>query len=450
MSSRSVVLISSSDHKNNSFGTGFVIRKSSSAVFLLTCAHVIQDVGGSGQILADKYPATTIAIGDSMSLDLAVLKVEGLWDYSPLDLKRMAKSKDKVDVKGYRRLFGEVSVSQSIETILGSLVEIQSQSSAERVKAWELEVVGEQELQSGCSGSPVLDRDSGSVVGVVSISEFSGKRGLAIAIENLDQIWRMIDSESLYSTMLKLGFRQQVRFFRNLIEDNLIAALLIHGSPEYGQRWLLNRLVNQYLSDNSNNKEIKVELRRRVRSSDASALWRELASRVGLKYNSSREAIRKRVYRLWETQNVLIALHDVDCLPESALQELIQEFWLPIAEKARDVNNKSSPYRLLMFLVDYQGTVESSSAEFVDKLDLKWEPNIPLQVPKNKEFLEEEVTSWIDTEYDHLPRELRGEKEIAQVILENSDCGIPELVLRDICDRCGCDWYEELEKWLKL
>jgi hypothetical protein len=34
--------------------------------------------------------------------------------------------------------------------------------------------------------------------------------------------------------------------------------------------------------------------------------------------------------------------------------------------------------------------------------------------------------------------------------LENSDNGVPELAFSEICDLCGCNWYEERERWLKI
>ncbi|MGB8700665.1 MAG: hypothetical protein WCD18_14710, partial [Thermosynechococcaceae cyanobacterium] len=89
--------------------------------------------------------------------------------------------------------------------------------------------------------------------------------------------------EDLYRTLLRLGFRSQVRLFRRLIEVESVAAFLIHGLPDYGQRWLLNRLVVQYVPDFLNGKVVKVSVGCKVRKNDVSALWREVAGRVGLR-----------------------------------------------------------------------------------------------------------------------------------------------------------------------
>src|SRR5215471_4987408 len=73
----SVFLILSSADNNSSFGTGFVIHQDEQAAYLLTCAHVVQDVG-SETIVIKRIQAKVIASGSEYGIDLAVLRVEGL------------------------------------------------------------------------------------------------------------------------------------------------------------------------------------------------------------------------------------------------------------------------------------------------------------------------------------------------------------------------------------
>ncbi|MEH2169009.1 MAG: hypothetical protein V7K41_20585 [Nostoc sp.] len=65
--------------------------------------------------------------------------------------------------------------------------------------------------------------------------------------QQLYYLEQSVSSERLYHALLKLGYRKQTREFRRFIEVNSTAAFLIHGSPDYGQRWLLNRLVVQQI-----------------------------------------------------------------------------------------------------------------------------------------------------------------------------------------------------------
>lgn len=445
----SVVLITSQDSDNHRFGTGFIIRRSSGAVYVLTCAHVVRDVGGPDQVCVSRQPATVAASDEAEGLDLAVLKVEGLWNLPVLKLQASGDKGSVVKTIGFQ-LYDHAHLIRPLKGQLGNVVGLQPQQAQSPIQAWDLQIVDDHPLKPGYSGSPVVDPERGCVIGVVSHREGKGEYGLAISIRALDRIWRVVDSEQLYRLLLKLGYRQQVRLFRRLIDRHAIAALLIHGAPEYGQRWLLNRLVTQYLPYSLSGKIVKVNLARRSRRSDASALWRELARRVGLTSQASPSDIAQRVYRWWQTQDVLLVLDCVNFLPEPSFQQLLNDFWLPLASQARQAMQEETPYKLLLFLVDYEGQVAEWDAPFVEKLDASWKPQLPVRSPRLEEFSDDELMSWIEDEWDELPSDFKQVDAIVQEILENSEDGIPELVLQEICDRCGCDWYEELERKLKL
>ncbi|MGF1674001.1 MAG: hypothetical protein ACFCUV_09990 [Rivularia sp. (in: cyanobacteria)] len=188
----------------------------------------------------------------------------------------------------------------------------------------------------------------------------------------------------LYNALLKLGYREQVFSFKKFLRIQSIATFLLHGSPDYGQRWLLNRLITQHIRYGTTGKLVRVELDRIARRRDISALWRELGGRVGLlgKQHPPSEIV-ERVYEWWKTQNVILVFHDVDCMPQEYLQELIQEFWLPLANEARKV---VSEYQLLMFLVDYEGCIGTQNTLFVEKLEPTWEPKIPIKLPSITQF----------------------------------------------------------------
>lgn len=269
--------------------------------------------------------------------------------------------------------------------------------------------------------------------------------------QQLHELERALSSGRLYQALLKLGYRQQTRAFRKFIEAHSTAGFLIHGSPEYGQRWLLNRLVVQHVPNLIAGKNVRIELSRIARRSDSAALWRELGGRVGLGRQSSIPEIAERVYQWWQTQNVLLIFYDVDCLCETYLHQLIQDFWLPLTTKIRAVTPQASQFKLLMFLVDYEGCTGSWNIPFVERLDTTWKPDNPVKLPKIIEFSEDELTNWLEYTADDLPTKLIDNvDETIQTILNNSDNGIPEAVLGEICYLSGCNWYEQEEKWLRL
>ncbi|NER33666.1 MAG: trypsin-like peptidase domain-containing protein [Oscillatoria sp. SIO1A7] len=446
---QSLVLISSSEQKNNDFGTGFVFRQNRGSVYILTCAHVVRDVGGRDKVKIGDRPVTVVATGDENGLDLAVLRVDGLFEMPALNLLGTGNQGSSFITAGFQVL-DDKHLIRSLRVTLGDRVGLQSRG-LDRIQAWDLQIQ-DYALKRGYSGSPVVDPDSGNVIAVVIQRQQDGKRGLAICIKALDRICQIVDSDRLYHNLLKLGYRQQVRLFRKLIGKHSVAGFLIHGLPSYGQRWLLNRLLVQHVPDCFRGKPVKINLARKVRKNDVDALWRELGSWVGLRGKERvPRAIVERVYQWWQSQDILLIFHDVDCLPPKGLEQLIQDFWLPLATKVRDSQVEAIPYKLLMFLVDYQGITASWDVPLtdkIDKMDASWQPYTPIEVPKLTKFSDSELTDWME---DEMPAELSEEMErVVEEIIYNSDGGIPELTLEEICHLCDIDWYGESEKWLKF
>lgn len=266
-----------------------------------------------------------------------------------------------------------------------------------------------------------------------------------------DDIDRVSLDGRLYQALLRLGYRKQVQMFRKFVQTYPIATFLIYGKLDHGQRWLLNRLVVQHTRDSIAGKVIRINLSRVARRSDVAALWRELAGRTGLGTRGSLAEIRDRVHRWWRTQNVLLILYEVDFLPESFLEELLRDFWTPLATWAWEDGQPESPYKLLMFLVDYDGRVGDWSIPFAETPNAQWHPRTPVKLPIISEFTENDLTNWLEFSADDLPVELLDEvDETVQRILENGDRGIPEPTLEEICRWVGTDWYDNEEKWMKL
>lgn len=268
--------------------------------------------------------------------------------------------------------------------------------------------------------------------------------------QQLGDLERALSSGRVYRALLKLGYRDQTRAFRRFIETHSIAAFLIHGSLYYGQRWLLNRLVVQNVPNIMTGKVVRIELSR-IRRIDNAALWRELGGKVGLGRQSSIPEIVERVYQWWQTQNVLLILYDVDCISEVFLLDIINFFWIPLTTKVKQASSQTSQFKLLMFLVDYDGIVDSWNIPFVERLDSTWNSDNTVKLPKIKEFSEHELTNWLEYAADELPTKLIEQlDETVQTILKSSDNGIPEPALGEICRLCGVNWYDEEEKWLRL
>lgn len=270
--------------------------------------------------------------------------------------------------------------------------------------------------------------------------------------QELQQLDRSTNSEQLYRALLKLGYEKQVRSFARFVYQQSVSAFLIHGSVKYGQRWLLNRLVNQYIPESICGRIIKIELSRAVRRNDIQALWRELGKRVfgHRSHLLSPLEITEGVYNWWQTEHVLFVFHDVNLMPPEYLEQIISEFWQPLANKARRADSSVSNYQLLMFLLDYDGSVGNLDHLFAEQLDVK-KPDTPVKPPSISKFTSEEMTDWVLRELPELPIELTHKFDDAvQEILAQSEQGIPEYVLAGIFERCGYNYYEEVERLWKL
>jgi ABC-type branched-subunit amino acid transport system substrate-binding protein len=195
----SIVLIRSAK-KANVIGTGFIFHKQQNYTYLLTCAHVIEDVGGEENIRVNKLPAEVIKIGDVQGFDVAILKINTTFSASSLNLRILdGKEGKKLEVKipGYY-LFGQNNALRR-QTIRGKMiVEVDGEKALqiignviEKVAVGKLEIE-KGTLRSGYSGAPVIDINTESVVGLVTHKidvDGKGKSGVAISIEALEQIW---------------------------------------------------------------------------------------------------------------------------------------------------------------------------------------------------------------------------------------------------------------------
>jgi CHASE2 domain-containing sensor protein len=203
--SKSVVLITSKDPKlieRRAFGTGFVIHQDEGVTYLLTCAHVVRDVGGRENVIVRGNCAQLVDCGKSDADDLAVLAVahrsdipseKQLDELPPLKLGLYGKRSRRFVIHGYYSDGTKTFKSQKVKGQLGDKENI-SNPSGDIAPIWKLKVDdGDDNLQSGYSGSPVIDEETGYVVGVAAqVLDSQGKRGEAISVESLEGIWQKI------------------------------------------------------------------------------------------------------------------------------------------------------------------------------------------------------------------------------------------------------------------
>lgn len=188
----SVVQLTSPNQSNNRFGTGFVVYRDYGKSYIVTCAHVANDVAHDGQVTVDGLPGRIVALGDENALDLAVIGVDALVGDAQLELnKDVVNEGDAVVTAGFHGYGRKLSLIE-IRGRIGKLSPLTYRGRADRINAWRLVIDDDHLLQQGFSGAPVISTSTGKVIAVVSDREGEGKKGLAIALTSLHVIWPQI------------------------------------------------------------------------------------------------------------------------------------------------------------------------------------------------------------------------------------------------------------------
>lgn len=443
------VLITSSDPMRAGFGSGFVVRRTGDTAYIVTCAHVVRDVG-VGSLLVNEAIGIVVVTGDHLKLDLAVIKVENFPGESTLSVCQQDSEMPKQDIQlaGFQSIDRKSKnfFKQKLNGTLTGITQITAKSPYHPARAWKFTLT-EGDVQDGYSGSPVINPSTKDVLGIVSHRMQEGV-GIAISIEQLDRIWQPIDKHQLRDALMDLGYLEQSRIFYRTFLENKIGAYLIHGPTEkYGQQWLLNRLIRKFLPSSMTAKKFRVVLSRVGRRNDIAGLWAELADEMKCDRRMPPEEISQRTVEWWLKHDIIIALYDVNCLSDTLLNCLVQEFWLPLANKIEGMRSMGGcPHRLLMFLVYNEGVIATSRFEMTDQAGISGVSSPLISLPV-KEFSEQEIEDWMMNEYSNLPEELI---ENRGTLLDISDGGIPEWTFAEICKRCGYDWRTESQTWYSI
>lgn len=191
----SVVLIG--DASGNKFGTGFAFYTEGTSVWLLTCAHIVRNVGHELYIRDPRFEQTRVEIvawGQDHEADLAVLKAQSLPNNSIPILKIGLGAERGIDceVMGFSSL-NEVKKERCVQPLEAKLekpvILTQQNTEAHRITAWKLRMLQENTLEEGYSGSPVYGKQNKIVIAVISLQIGQGGEGYAISLENLPKIW---------------------------------------------------------------------------------------------------------------------------------------------------------------------------------------------------------------------------------------------------------------------
>ena len=242
----SILLIQSRQDNNHTIGTGFVIHQNSFGSYILTCAHVVEQVV---EPTIDGFEVEIKECGSSETIDLALLYVKGMFK-TPFELQQRNCDSRDVEIMGYSNFSKDKYQGKTREaTILGERVTLKGIRDNSTYGAWQIVAKDENEIEHGNSGGPLICKKSGKVIAIVSNNAKGGTQGYAIAIEHLKDIWSEVppflfesddESESPFVGLSAFGIEQSHLFFgrdretneiiEKLKKENLVAVVGDSGS----------------------------------------------------------------------------------------------------------------------------------------------------------------------------------------------------------------------------
>ncbi|MFN8501208.1 hypothetical protein [Kouleothrix sp.] len=273
--------------------------------------------------------------------------------------------------------------------------------------------------------------------------------GAGINPNDLQTLARALQAQSqasgdgnLYRALLNLDYRSQTGTFAQSVAPRSLAAYLIDGPRLFGQRWLLNRLLKRY---ERSIQPISIDLRRLGRGKSVADLCQEIGRKAGVAA-STPEQIATVLCKWWETQHTILIFHSIDLVGEAALNAILSGFWAPIVAIARQSPCCAGSNKLLLFLVDNQGSSAGWNVPIAQgPAD---DPARPVRLPTIARFSSADLADWIEASLIDLPDDFSTRTD-PETILAHSDDGIPESVLEEICVVCDYDWNEGASRWLK-
>ena len=222
---------------NNSFGTGFVIHSDERGVYILTCAHVVDDVETP---VVENVLAKVVAKGSFV--DMAVLYVSKL-HLEALSLQTEDCENLDVEVIGFSSFNQNLTQKKHINaTLYKELIELHSKEDDLFYTVRKIKAKDGFNFDRGNSGSPVICRDSGNVIAMISNKEGSDI-GYAINIANVKEVWKDIPSELFEIKEVKREQKEKIEPVSGKKEESVTPPPPLNSSNSSMGKYLLSGVL---------------------------------------------------------------------------------------------------------------------------------------------------------------------------------------------------------------
>lgn len=179
-----VYRIEGADNEHPGQGTGFACARAGGAVFVVTCWHVVRQIG-SAHLRIQGLPCNLVSEAGDDDLDRVVLRVADLACEEPLT-SASGGAPDLVF-----QTYGYEPVGRALSGTLGARLS-RPHVSKRDVPAWDCYLRegarALEKIKDGYSGAPVFDTGARTVVAVITHRQWTDK-GFAIDIANLPRVY---------------------------------------------------------------------------------------------------------------------------------------------------------------------------------------------------------------------------------------------------------------------
>jgi len=180
----SIVHIESKNKNNQSFGTGFIFHNNQNGSYILTCQHVLDDVKIP---VIDNVEATITAPCEF--IDMAVIFLPNI-HLEPLAMQVDSCDSLDVDVIGFSIFSQNLTQKKHIQAqLFKEPIELHANDSNSFYRARKIKADNDFHFSKGNSGSPVICKHSGHVIGMISNKE-GNDIAYAIEISYIEEVWK--------------------------------------------------------------------------------------------------------------------------------------------------------------------------------------------------------------------------------------------------------------------
>lgn len=206
------------------------------------------------------------------------------------------------------------------------------------------------------------------------------------------------EKDRLYQYLLEFNYRDQLGQFWNCLQRRS-SVCLIHGKPDYEQRWLFNKLLEEVERDPKIilTPPLTIESTAHSPIETLEHLIDRLKAYFDLKQAANqtgafKDELVSKLKQALKGSTYIIRITDPTNIPLAVLRSFFIEIWLPTMNAVEHEDRLAkSPQRLLLFLVETQQEVKSSDPA-LDHLDHFLE-----QLPGIKPFGFEDFNLWMTT-----------------------------------------------------